>query len=573
MSFNHLFKTIDKRDVKVTDSTRHKSMTVKGSDDGVFSAQYRLPHEWKNNPTGSKDVGWTNNGEYWYWLYSNIYISGSVHSEDFVTGSLHNQYINNYTYNDQYTHKFNNSGSLISIPVIYYGDRIKPKSLTLKDNSKSHTTITIKDDGKGNLYSIGNTISASNTSPSSSDNYIGNIFYETGLINITETGSYKGTWDLSSATYETKSPATTTQDNLPYGFTFKPDGTKFWVMGSSGDSEVWEYTITGSAWNVTNATYTGNMFDTGVANGRDVVFKPDGLKMYTLSGNTDRIYEWDLSTEWDVTTATANQNFSIVGTDNAPYGFYFKPDGLKVYMTGRENDKVYEMNMSTAWDISSITSTSQSYAHSGSISQSLGVNEELIGGITFYPDGTRMYTTGNRQNMVYEHKLTTAWDITTATYHTSMSVASQEVNPNAIQFKPDGTKMYVMGYGGDDVNQYDMPSASFYTDIGDNYTASFKSTMDVKSHSYNVHTRPGEFCFTHNPTTRHKRSGSGNLWAESGSLIPGIADQFTGSGFLPYITTIGLYDNDHELVAVGRLSNPHKRSVSENITYVLKFDI
>ena len=72
------------------------------------------------------------------------------------------------------------------IPVIYYGDRIKPKSLTLKDNSKSHTTITIKDDGKGNLYSIGNTISESNTAPSSSDNYVGNIFYETGLINITE---------------------------------------------------------------------------------------------------------------------------------------------------------------------------------------------------------------------------------------------------------------------------------------------------------------------------------------------------------------------------------------------------
>ena len=55
------------------------------------------------------------------------------------------------------------------------------------------------------------------------------------------------------------------------------------------------------------------------------------------------------------------------------------------------------MNMSTAWDITSITDTSQSFA----TSESLDAHEDLLNGITFYPDGTRMYTTGNRENMVY----------------------------------------------------------------------------------------------------------------------------------------------------------------------------
>ena len=82
--------------------------------------------------------------------------------------------------------------------------------------------------------------------------------------------------------------------------------------------------------------------------------------------------------------------------------FYFRKDGLKVYFNGHEHDKTWELNMSTAWDVTSITSTSQSFATSASLP--LAMDEDLLAGITFHPDGNRMYTTGNRQDMDVSHE-------------------------------------------------------------------------------------------------------------------------------------------------------------------------
>ena len=48
---------------------------------------------------------------------------------------------------------------------------------------------------------------------------------KTAIITITETGSYSGSWDLVSAAAEKTGPSMNAQNNLPYGFYFKPDGT------------------------------------------------------------------------------------------------------------------------------------------------------------------------------------------------------------------------------------------------------------------------------------------------------------------------------------------------------------
>ena len=48
------------------------------------------------------------------------------------------------------------------------------------------------------------------------------------------------------------------------------------------------------------------------------------------------------------------------------------------------------------------------------------------------------------------------WDVSTAVYLQNFSIAGQEVTPQGMFFKPDGTKMYVIGQTGDDVNEYDI---------------------------------------------------------------------------------------------------------------------
>jgi len=87
------------------------------------------------------------------------------------------------------------SSSIIQIPQQYIGEKIEEGSFTFTD--KTHTdndgnNPIIKDDGFGNLYSINAHHSQSINNASSSDNYIGNIFYKRGLAVITETGSWSG---------------------------------------------------------------------------------------------------------------------------------------------------------------------------------------------------------------------------------------------------------------------------------------------------------------------------------------------------------------------------------------------
>ena len=95
----------------------------------------------------------------------------------------------------QHKNKFNTTGVLYSISGSVYGEKIRPGSFSLTA-SDGGTDIAIKDDGYGNLYptnTTGNFIISSSgaTSVSSSNNYVGNIFYEHGLAILTETGSFK----------------------------------------------------------------------------------------------------------------------------------------------------------------------------------------------------------------------------------------------------------------------------------------------------------------------------------------------------------------------------------------------
>ena len=194
----------------------------------------------------------------------------------------------------------------------------------------------------------------------------------------------------------------------------------------------------------------------------------------------------------------------------------------------------------------------------------MGVKEELIGGITFYPDGTRMYTTGNRQNMVYEHKLTTAWDITTATYHTYKTVVDEENRITAVQWKTDGSKMYILGFGADMIDQYNLPSASFYSDLGTNYSMSFDSAKDIYVSEYSLLLKPNEFNVTNNPSARAFNSSSN----PDQPMTHYLTNELTASGWSPYFNTVGFYDDDDNLLMKAKY--PQNIQKRKDIPLILK---
>jgi len=81
--------------------------------------------------------------------------------------------------------------NVITIPQEYFGEEIKPYSLKVLDDS-SDVTLDIRDDGYGQLYDYNYSASFAAGTPSSngSGSCVGNVFYEHGIVTITDTGSY-----------------------------------------------------------------------------------------------------------------------------------------------------------------------------------------------------------------------------------------------------------------------------------------------------------------------------------------------------------------------------------------------
>ena len=203
-----------------------------------------------------------------------------------------------------------------------------------------------------------------------------------------------------------------------------------------------------SAWDVSSASYLQSFSVAAEEiNPRELFFKPDGTKMYVNGSAGDAVYEYDLSSAWDVSSASYLQNFSVAAQETGPQGLFFKPDGTKMYVSGFNGSDVNEYDLSSAWDVSSA-----SYLQNFSVA----AQEVNPRGLFFKPDGTKMYVNGTAADNVNEYDLSSAWDVSSASYLQNFSVAAQEITPTGLFFKPDGTKMYVSGSTGDDVNEYDL---------------------------------------------------------------------------------------------------------------------
>ena len=267
-----------------------------------------------------------------------------------------------------------------------------------------------------------------------------------------EPAVYSGAWDVSSA-YYSQSFSVAAQDTAPSGIFFKPDGLKMYVVGNFGD-DVNEYDLR-VAWDISTAVFL-QLFSVVAqdAISTGIFFKPDGLKMYVAGANNDNVYEYDLSTAWDVTTASFLQSFSVSTQEINPYSVSFKPDGLKMYVTGSSGDDVNEYDLSTAWDISTAVFL-QLFSVAGQDTAPLG--------LFFKPDGLKMYVSGSNADSVYEYDLSTACDVTTAVYLQNLHVGFEDIIPVGLFFKPDGTRMYFAGSTNDNVYEYEVGNVSTMT--------------------------------------------------------------------------------------------------------------
>ena len=349
-------------------------------------------------------------------------------------------------------------------------------------NYTSHRNFVFKDDGtkiyasegssSGKIaqYSTGSTLTTNTLDLST-----GSVFEITptsdiqiGLSNPAASGTVSAAtllldgaadvtpYDLANAAYDSKSLNVGAQGLNPYGLALSTDGTKLYSV-SYATNTVYQYTLS-TAWDLSTASYAAKSFSVSstAPQPHAIRFKSDGTKMYVTDNNVQEVNEYDLSTAWDVSTASHSYAFSISSQGSEPAGLDFKTDGTKMYVAfASGTDSIAEYNLSTAWDLST-ASYSQNSTTINTTSN--------VGGIMFKNDGTVLYTTSRfNSEAINEYSLSTAWDISTLTYVRNFSVSSEENDPTDLYIKPDGTKMYMVGYSTDYVYQYSLASSVGYT--------------------------------------------------------------------------------------------------------------
>jgi len=264
--------------------------------------------------------------------------------------------------------------------------------------------------------------------------------------------------ELSSqkTSYTNNSFSVNGEDSIPNSITWNDTGTKLFMVGT-GSNTVHEYTAS-TAYDVatlsyTNISYTNNSFSVSGEDGgpNSITWNDTGTKLFMLGEGSNTVYEYTASTAYDVTTLSyTNNSFSVSGQDTNPNSITWndtgtKDTGTKLFMLG--GDTVHEYTASTAYDVTTLSYTNNDF--------NVGGDDTTPNSITWNDTGTKLFMVGESSNTVHEYTASTAYDVTTLSYtNNSFSVSGQDTTPTSITWNDTGTKLFMVGWDSRDVHEY-----------------------------------------------------------------------------------------------------------------------
>tara|TARA_B100002019_G_scaffold234278_1_gene208451 strand:- start:47 stop:1849 length:1803 start_codon:yes stop_codon:yes gene_type:complete len=251
--------------------------------------------------------------------------------------------------------------------------------------------------------------------------------------------------------------------SLPYSFAWSPDGLHLYIS-YSGDYII-HYTVNTPFTDdgiSTQATYNTTPYDSNTI-GMDV--SPDGRYLYFCGFDRDTAIQFTMSTPFTIQSGATNSTFSpgyeqlnkrldnilsIGSADASVRGCEFNGDGTKFYLIGFGDDNIQQFSLSTAYEIGT-ASYDGAYSLGGD-----GLTTPY--NFRWNNDGSKFFVVNYNTDSVVEYSASNAYDVTsgTITEGTNYSVSSYESNPFDVAFNADGTKMYVIGNGGDEINEWSL---------------------------------------------------------------------------------------------------------------------
>ena len=158
--------------------------------------------------------------------------------------------------------------------------------------------------------------------------------------------------------------------------------------------------------------------------------------MYVVDNGSLTIEQYNLTTAWDTSTLVHDDNFTI-SDENQLRSLAFKYDGTKMYVTGNETEVIQQFTLSTPWDVTSATKDSTE-------SSALTGKEDNPRSIQFNSDGTALYIAGDTNARMNKYTLSTAYDITTlSSTFSTFDLGSRVNDMRGFIFAANFTKLFV----------------------------------------------------------------------------------------------------------------------------------
>jgi len=433
-------------------STGFDVSTASFVDSFSVSAQETGPYGLAFNSSGTKMFVGGGNG-----VSSNVHEYTLSVAFDVSTASFVDSFITTSQDSDTRGIAFNNNGTKMFIVGDVGNDvneYVMPISLQLGTGSFASADVGKTIEANDGVFVLTATSGSyvETTAPTSYDQVASGSWEMYGVVYNAADGDLElsstlvNTFDVSTAVYS-QSFSAASQDANIRGVVFNADGTKMFICGSDGD-DVNEYTLS-TGFDVSTASFVDAFSISSQENNPSALaFNTDGTKMFIVGLTNDTVYQYSLSTGFDVSTASYDSvSFSVASQDGSPFGLAFNANGTKMFIVGFNGDAVYEYTLSTGFNVSTA-----SFVDSFSVAS----QETLPQGLAFNSDGTKMFIVGQTNDTVYQYNLSTGFDVSTATYSQNFDISSQDTNPRGISFNTDGTKMFIAGFDNSEIHEYSI---------------------------------------------------------------------------------------------------------------------
>jgi len=244
-------------------------------------------------------------------------------------------------------------------------------------------------------------------------------------------------YDVSWLDYNGENFTTTSQEGVPDWITFNPSWTKLYIIGGSSD-RIYQYTLSVPRL-ISTASYDNKSFSTSAQDNNPwwLEISTDWTKCYVAGSQYDRIWQYNLSTAWDISTASYSSKYKSMG--DAPDSINFNTSWTICFAVARNNDRIEQYNLSTAWDISTASS-------GGSFSTTSQMSTPRWACV--WKNWEYLLIVWSTNEIIYQYTLSTAWDISTVSYDSNSKVITSETeNPLWLYIWKDDSQVYMVGDG------------------------------------------------------------------------------------------------------------------------------